>query len=115
VADSEIERLVYFWSSQNFSEVTPLKIEAMPASSVPGSHEPPKDALLEEARKIAEEHGGQISTSFLQRKLQIGYPRAARLKELLDEELAKENQEPTSLPAPEPTPTDEEEQKEEGQ
>ena len=115
VADSEIERLVYFWSSQNFAEVTPLKIEAMPASSVPGSHEPPKDALLVEARKIAEEHGGQISTSFLQRKLQIGYPRAARLKELLDEEFSKENQEsPTILP-PEPTPTDDEEPREEGQ
>ena len=113
VADAEIERLVYFWSSQNFSEVTPLKIEAMPASSVPGSHEPPKDALLEEARKIAEEHGGQISTSFLQRKLQIGYPRAARLKELLDEELAKESQE-VPPPPPEPTPNDEE-PKEEGQ
>jgi S-DNA-T family DNA segregation ATPase FtsK/SpoIIIE len=111
VADSEIERLVYFWSSQNFAEVTPLKIEAMPASAVPGSHEPPKDALLEEARKIAEEHGGQISTSFLQRKLQIGYPRAARLKELLDEELSKEESPP---PPPEPTPTDEEEPKEEG-
>ena len=113
VADAEIERLVYFWSSQNFSEVTPLKIEAMPASSVPGSHEPPKDALLEEARKIAEEHGGQISTSFLQRKLQIGYPRAAWLKELLDEELAKESQE-VPPPPPEPTPNDEE-PKEEGQ
>jgi S-DNA-T family DNA segregation ATPase FtsK/SpoIIIE len=80
---------------------------------VPGSHEPPKDALLEEARKIAEEHGGQISTSFLQRKLQIGYPRAARLKELLDEELAKESQE-VPPPPPEPTPNDEE-PKEEGQ
>jgi len=114
VADPEIERLVYFWSSQNFAEVTPLKIEAMPASSVPGSHEPPKDALLEEARKIAEAHGGQISTSFLQRKLQIGYPRAARLKELLDEELSKETQESPPLSS-EPTPNDEEEPKEEGQ
>ena len=114
VADAEIERLVYFWSSQNFAEVTPLKIEAMPASIIPGSHEPPKDALLEEARKIAAEHGGQISTSFLQRKLQIGYPRAARLKELLDEELAKENQESPTSP-PEPTLNDEEEPPEQGQ
>ncbi|MDD5287550.1 MAG: DNA translocase FtsK [Dehalococcoidales bacterium] len=90
VADAEIERLVYFWSSQQVEEVAPLKIEALPASSISVTHEPPRDALLIEARKIAEEHGGQISTSFLQRRLQIGYPRAARLKELLDEELAKE-------------------------
>ena len=113
VADSEIERLVYFWSSQNFAEVTPLKIEAAPVSSVPGSHEPPKDALMEDARKIAAEHGGQISTSFLQRKLQIGYPRAARLKELLDEELEKEGKQPPS--PPEPTLPDEEEPPEQGQ
>ena len=93
VADAEIERLVYFWSSQNTEEVTQLKIEAPPVSNVPGSHESPKDALMAEARKIAEEHGGQISTSYLQRRLQIGYPRAARLKELLDEEFEKENKE----------------------
>ncbi|MFY9814573.1 MAG: DNA translocase FtsK, partial [Dehalococcoidales bacterium] len=68
VADAEIERLVFFWSSQNVAEVAPLKIESVPVSSVPGGHEPPKDALLEEARKIAQEHGGQISTSFLQRR-----------------------------------------------
>jgi S-DNA-T family DNA segregation ATPase FtsK/SpoIIIE len=110
VADSEIERLVFFWSSQNVAEVAPLKIESVPVSSVPGSHEPPKDALLEEARKIAQEHGGQISTSFLQRRLQIGYPRAARLKELLDEELEKENKQ-ASAPHPlTPMPLDDEEE-----
>ena len=101
VADAEIERLVFFWSSQQVQEVAPLKIEAMPASNVPGTHQQPKDALLEEARKIADEHDGQISTSFLQRRLQIGYPRAARLKELLDEEMAKENKEgPPSVQPP---------------
>jgi len=114
VADAEIERLVFFWSSQNVAEVAPLKIESVPVSSVPGSHEPPKDALMEEARKIALEHGGQISTSFLQRRLQIGYPRAARLKELLDEELAKENKQ-TSEPHPlTPMPREEEEPPEDG-
>ncbi len=104
VADSEIERLVYFWGSQHIEEVAPLKIEAMPAGSVTGTHEPPKDALMAEARKLAEEHGGQISTSFLQRRLQIGYPRAARLKELLDEELAKEGKQTPPPPPDEETP-----------
>jgi S-DNA-T family DNA segregation ATPase FtsK/SpoIIIE len=101
VADSEIERLVYFWSSQDVEEVAPLKIEALPSAAVHSTHEPPKDALMEEAKKIAIEHGGQISTSFLQRRLQIGYPRAARLKELLDEELAKEGKQ-TAPPATPP-------------
>jgi S-DNA-T family DNA segregation ATPase FtsK/SpoIIIE len=92
---------VFFWSSQQVQEVSPLKIEAMPASNIPGTHQQPKDTLLEEARKIAEEHDGQISTSFLQRRLQIGYPRAARLKELLDEEFEKETKEgPPSVQPP---------------
>ena len=116
VADAEIERLVFFWSSQNVAEVAPLKIESVPVSSVPGGHEPPKDALLEEARKIAQEHGGQISTSFLQRRLQIGYPRAARLKELLDEELEKGNKQASEPHPLTPMPRDdaEEEPPEEG-
>lgn len=97
VADAEIERLVYFWSSQNVEEIAPLKIEVIATASATRSpYEPPKDALFEEAKKIALDHGGQISTSFLQRRLQIGYPRAARLKELLDEELAKETKQSTS-------------------
>jgi DNA segregation ATPase FtsK/SpoIIIE-like protein len=52
----------------------------------------------------------------LQRRLQIGYPRAARLKELLDEEFEKENKQ-TSEPHPlNPMPRDdtEEEPPEEG-
>jgi S-DNA-T family DNA segregation ATPase FtsK/SpoIIIE len=102
IADTEIERLVYFWGSQNVEEVAPLKIEAMPPTSIHITHEPLRDALFEEARKIAQEHGGQISTSFLQRRLQIGYPRAARLKELIDEELAKEGKQ---IPPPEEPPS----------
>jgi S-DNA-T family DNA segregation ATPase FtsK/SpoIIIE len=38
LSDAEIERLVFFWSSQQTQEVTQLKVEAMPTSSVPGSH-----------------------------------------------------------------------------
>jgi DNA segregation ATPase FtsK/SpoIIIE, S-DNA-T family len=95
VSDPEIERLVYFWGSQKAEELSQIKIEAVPASAVPGSHEPPKDPLLETARKLSAEHE-QISTSYLQRKLQVGYPRAARLKELLDEE--RETAEKTNTP-----------------
>jgi len=43
------------------------------------------DSLLEAARELAQEHGS-ISTSFLQRRLRIGYPRAARLSDKLKEE-----------------------------
>ena len=54
--------------------------------------EAPRDSLLEAAKQLAREHEN-VSTSFLQRRLQIGYPRAARLKEQLDEELAREAEE----------------------
>jgi len=36
------------------------------------------DPLLEQARELAQEHT-RISTSLLQRRLHVGYPRAARL------------------------------------
>ncbi|MBI2851815.1 MAG: Flp pilus assembly complex ATPase component TadA [Chloroflexi bacterium] len=86
VSDPEIERLVYFWNSQRKEEVPSLKIDDLPitqSSTRKGSA--PEDPLLMEARKLAQEHA-QVSASFLQRRLRIGYPRAARLMEQLDEE-----------------------------
>jgi DNA segregation ATPase FtsK/SpoIIIE-like protein len=41
--------------------------------------------LLDAARHLAQEHRS-TSTSFLQRRLRIGYPRAARLMVKLEEE-----------------------------
>ena len=44
-----------------------------------------EDSMMEAARQLAREHK-YISTSFLQRRLRIGYPRAARIMEKLEEE-----------------------------
>ena len=49
----------------------------------------PDDALLEAARELQRDHR-QISASFLQRRLRIGYPRAARIMEQLLKEMAEE-------------------------
>jgi S-DNA-T family DNA segregation ATPase FtsK/SpoIIIE len=91
VSDAEAERLVYFWGSQQRDEDSPLvKIEDLiPPPGVAGKGGRPEDTLMEAARKLAEEHE-HISTSFLQRRLRIGYPRAARLMEQLENEMAEE-------------------------
>ena len=41
---------------------------------------------MDAARDLMQQHQN-ISTSFLQRKLHIGYPRAARIMEQLEEEM----------------------------
>jgi len=88
VSDAETERLVYFWGSQQHDQMAPLRIEeALSSRAVARVREGPKDPLLAAARQLASEHDN-VSTSFLQRRLQIGYPRAARLKEQLDEVMA---------------------------
>ncbi|MBA7700281.1 DNA translocase SftA [subsurface metagenome] len=86
VSDAEMERLVYFWGGQH-REVAQLKVEEL-TSPTTAQRKLPEDPLLEAARQLAKEHK-HISTSFLQRKLHIGYPRAARIMEQLEEESAK--------------------------
>ena len=88
VSEPEVERLVYFWGSQKPDEMPDrLKVDELVAYSVKQDRYP-KDPLLESAMQLAEEHTN-VSTSFLQRKLHIGYPRAARLMEQLEEEMGK--------------------------
>jgi S-DNA-T family DNA segregation ATPase FtsK/SpoIIIE len=90
VSDPEVERLVYFWNSQRQQEVASIKVEEMVSPTMPGSRGgQQEDPLLDSARELAQQHE-HISTSFLQRKLHIGYPRAARIMEQLEEEMGGE-------------------------
>ena len=85
VSDAEIERLVYFWGSQRKEEAAQLKVEELVSPLTTGKREGfPEDPLLESAKQLLEEHK-HISASYLQRKLRIGYPRAARIMEQLEE------------------------------
>ncbi len=86
VSDAEIERLVYFWGNQQQIKVSSVDFDEV-AERLPGAPRAvgtPPDPLLEEAKRLAKEHR-HISTSFLQRRLRIGYPRAARLMEELQQ------------------------------
>ncbi len=88
VSDAERERLVYFWSSQRREERAMLGAEELVPTLTGAGVDYPADPLLDAARQLAKEHR-YISTSFLQRKLHIGYPRAARIMEQLEEEGVK--------------------------
>jgi S-DNA-T family DNA segregation ATPase FtsK/SpoIIIE len=93
VSDTEIERLVYFWGSQRREETAQLKVKDLVSPLTTSKREGfPEDSLLEAARQLLEEHK-HISTSYLQRKLRIGYPRAARIMEQLEEGNPKEEEE----------------------
>jgi S-DNA-T family DNA segregation ATPase FtsK/SpoIIIE len=92
LSDPEIDRLVYFWGSQQKEEPDRLKMETLVASTPMGTiggHR--RDPLLEQARELARQYEN-VSTSFLQRRLHIGYPRAARLMEQLQALLKQEEQ-----------------------
>jgi S-DNA-T family DNA segregation ATPase FtsK/SpoIIIE len=88
VSDQEIERLVDFWGAEKWEHLRPqtfdhLVDEAKAQQAVADA--PEEDELLEKARALALEHT-RISTSMLQRRLRIGYPRAARLIDTLADE-----------------------------
>jgi S-DNA-T family DNA segregation ATPase FtsK/SpoIIIE len=90
VSDPEVERLVYFWNSQKEQEAAPIKIEPLVIPATMGGRGgQQEDPLLDAARELAQEHD-HISTSYLQRKLHIGYPRAARIMEQIEEEMGGE-------------------------
>ena len=83
VSDPEIEEVIRFWQSQEGPPLPEISLE-MPEEN--GSEEGDEDdGMLERAREMAERYQ-HMSPSLLQRRLQIGYPRAMRLIDLLEEE-----------------------------
>jgi DNA segregation ATPase FtsK/SpoIIIE-like protein len=82
-SDAEIDRIVNYWSTQKRPQVEQVRFEDMIQPEP--TEKSGDDALLEAARQVAIEHKN-ISTSYLQRRLRIGYPRAARIMEMLEEE-----------------------------
>jgi S-DNA-T family DNA segregation ATPase FtsK/SpoIIIE len=80
VSGEEIERVVTYLRSQGAPQ--PLDEVALETSITTDSEA--DDALYEEAMRLVVLHQ-QASTSMLQRRLKVGYSRAARLLDLLEE------------------------------
>ena len=82
VSDREIDAVVAFWKTRP-GEDAPATPQVAPWVGLLAQAEE-KDDLLEQALKVLETKA-TVSTSLLQRQLRIGYPRAARLMEQLEE------------------------------
>jgi S-DNA-T family DNA segregation ATPase FtsK/SpoIIIE len=87
VSDEDIEKITDWWSNDRFRHLAPDKHDHLleEAGQVSAIDKREEDPLFEAARELATEHS-RVSTSLLQRRLHIGYPRAARLIDMLEEE-----------------------------
>jgi S-DNA-T family DNA segregation ATPase FtsK/SpoIIIE len=79
VTDQEIERVIEFWK-----KMAPQPEVESPWESLVQSEEAGPDSLVDQAVKIVRS-SQRASASMLQRRLRIGYPRAARLIDELEE------------------------------
>jgi len=90
VSEEEIKKVVDYLKKQDAGLMDQLDLDEQPGdgsdamfSSFTGSDDV-EDDLYDDARIAVIEHG-KASTSYLQRKLRVGYSRAARLIDLLEE------------------------------
>jgi S-DNA-T family DNA segregation ATPase FtsK/SpoIIIE len=82
VSDEEMESVVRFWKMALPDLVSTS--EKDPWEEAVGGGDPELDSLTQEAIQLVQQYK-RASASFLQRRLRIGYPRAARLVEQLEE------------------------------
>ena len=86
VSEKEIDDVCTFWREQETPQYTlePIESEAESKKSGSNNEDGDVDALWEEAVKWVAERG-QASTSMLQRKFSIGFQRASRLLDMMEE------------------------------
>jgi DNA segregation ATPase FtsK/SpoIIIE, S-DNA-T family len=89
VSDEDIEKIVDWWANDRFRHLAPDKLdhllEEAKEEDEAAARASEEDPLYEAARELALQHS-RVSTSLLQRRLHIGYPRAANLIDMLEEE-----------------------------
>ena len=89
VSDQELQRLVRYWKGVRTTEPAggePVAVQqSLWSEMVRREEEPARDEMYERALEVLRETG-RASVSLLQRKLRIGYTRAARLIDRMEEE-----------------------------
>lgn len=90
VSEEEIKKVVDYLKKQDADMLDQLDLDEQPGGSADAmfssftDNDDADDDLYEDAR-IAVIEAGKASTSYIQRKLRVGYSRAARLMDLLEE------------------------------
>ena len=81
VSDQEIEKIINHWQNMNKQAINEAPWETMITDA---SSDEVSDSLIEQAIAVVKT-AGKASASLLQRRLRVGYPRAARLIDELEE------------------------------
>ncbi len=84
VSEEEVRRVVEFWRAQGGRQESVVALD-IPASRADGSATGDDDEVLNQARDLVLQYQ-QGSTSMLQRKLRVGFARAGRIMDQLEEE-----------------------------
>ncbi len=90
ISDSEVEDLVEFWQTTPRGPLPEVSLHTSgdgdeEGDKDDGDEDLERDEMLNKAIELAQKQK-KLSTSLLQRRLRIGYPRAARLMDQLEEE-----------------------------
>ncbi len=87
VSEAEIKRVVEFVKKQGSPnyELLAQRVKEVAEAEVASGEESERDELYERAVELVQMNG-QASTSFLQRRLRVGYNRAARMIEMMEED-----------------------------
>ena len=89
ISDEECEGIVDFWQTTPRGPMPEVSLHAVGDGDEPDEKgkdaNSDRDELLQKAIDLAQHHK-KLSTSLLQRRMRIGYPRAARLMDQLEDE-----------------------------
>ncbi len=84
ISEEEIHRIADFLKDQDAPSYEDFEKTGGPSATVFGGGSAERDTLFEQARQMVIE-SGKASASFLQRRLRVGYARAARILDELEE------------------------------